>query len=231
MNLNDGINFVGQFSIKAFKKDGTVEEYNEKNLIMNEARTNMAQLLGGVTGDPAGEDHKGKPITCFVLGSKGHVGNDVLNYKRVGTEGVVDGNGDVSEFDATRTELFSEGSNDYNYVIPFDATGDNDVTVAVNGTLRQGLNEVVGFGDDEQCTVRRVVDGTTVTYTITIPDGCANDGTQNESIIAYTEAALYCGPGTVVEGQSHGEIFSMKTFPARVKEDTVKFEITWSIIF
>ena len=39
--------------------------------------------------------------------------------------------------------------------------------------------------------------------------------------MSYTEAALYAGDN----------IFSMKTFPARVKEDTVKLEITWSIVF
>jgi len=52
---------------------------------------------------------------------------------------------------------------------------------------------------------------------VTVPVENANE----TGVVAYTEAALY----------SNEEMFSMKTFPARVKENTVKFIITWSIMF
>lgn len=208
MILNDQVNFVGVFSIKAFNADGTVDEYTEKNLIMDEARRNMAQLVGGVTS--AG-DTQGMHINQFVLGTKGHNGTDILNYIKVGDAG----------FTSARTSLFSEAITDAkNYRIGFDTTGGLDVTDA-NATGRMYAGGAAGITDSTKNTVRRVVSDRTVTYTITVPATNANSGDADNPVVAYTEAALYAGD----------EIFSMKTFPARVKEDTVKFEITWSIIF
>lgn len=208
MILNDQVNFVGVFSIKAFNADGTVDEYTEKNLIMDEARRNMAQLVGGVTS--AG-DTQGMHINQFVLGTKGHNGTDILNYIKVGDAG----------FTSARASLFSEATTGAkNYRIGFDGTGGLDVT-DTNATGRMYAGGAAGITDSTKNTVRRVVSDRTVTYTITVPATNANSGDADNPVVAYTEAALYAGD----------EIFSMKTFPARVKEDTVKFEITWSIIF
>ena len=208
MILNDQVNFVGVFSIKAFNADGTVDEYTEKNLIMDEARRNMAQLVGGVTSTG---DTRGMHINQFVLGTKGHNGTDILNYIKVGDAG----------FTSARTSLFSEATTDAkNYRIGFDTTGGLDVTDA-NATGRMYAGGAAGITDSTKNTVRRVVTDRTVTYTITVPATNANSSNADNPVVAYTEAALYAG----------AELFSMKTFPARVKEDTVKFEITWSIIF
>ena len=208
MILNDQVNFVGVFSIKAFNADGTVDEYTEKNLIMDEARRNMAQLVGGVTSTG---DTQGMHINKFVLGTKGHNGTDILNYIKVGDAG----------FTSARASLFSEAiAGAKNYRIGFDVTGGLDVTDA-NATGRMYAGGAAGITDSTKNTVRRVVSDRTVTYTITVPATNANSGDTDNPVVAYTEAALYAGV----------EIFSMKTFPARVKEDTVKFEITWSIIF
>lgn len=208
MNLSDKVNFVGVFSIKAVNRDGTVDEYTDKNLIMDRARSNMAQLVGGVTTEG---DVKGMHIDRFVIGTKGHVGTDILNYVKSGENG----------FTSTRTALFSELLDDsVNYSIPFVPTGAATVTdSAAVGTLRTGSTVVAV--DAAKNTVKRVVSDRTVTYTITIPATNANSRDPANPVIAYTEAALYAG----------GDIFSMKTFPARVKEDTVSFVITWSIIF
>jgi len=204
MNLKDNIDFVGHFAIKVFKKDGSIEEYEDKNLIMDRARQNMAQLVGGVTN---GSDRtKGEPINKFVLGTEGHVGDNILDYKKVGSNG----------FDSTRTNLFSQADNLEFYTLTFDPTGGSTKT-NINAT---GVNSKIS-GNETGCTVTRTVSAQTCTYVITIPDVNANAASSDTSIIAYTEAALYAGD----------DIFSMKTFPARVKEDTVKFEITWSIIF
>lgn len=208
MILNDQVNFVGVFSIKAFNADGTVDEYTEKNLIMDEARRNMAQLVGGVTTPGASQ---GMCINKFVLGTKGHNGTDILNYIKVGDAG----------FTSARTSLFSEAISDAkNYRISFDPVGDVDITDE-GAVGRMYAGDVAGTFDTIKNTVRRVVSDRTVTYTITVPATNANSGDPENPVVAYTEAALYAGD----------EIFSMKTFPARVKEDTVKFEITWSIIF
>ena len=205
MLLNDKIDFYGVFSSKSLDKNNNViDEYTEKNLIMDTARNNMAQIIGGAS--------VGEPINKFVIGTLGHVGTNILDPKQVGTNG----------FDSTRTYLFSEeaGSGAKNYSIGFTVSGTLDETLEnVEGTMFEGTTQVAQPAEQIN-TVRRVISDRTITYTVTIPAAAANDNT-NGAAIAYTEAALYSGD----------EMFSMKTFPARVKEDTVKFEITWAIIF
>jgi len=208
MILKDKIDFQGHFSVKAFKKDGSVELYEDKNLIMDKARSNMAELVGGYT--------EGVAINQFILGNKGHNGDDILNYKKVGENG---------EFVSSRDKMFSQDpdyddddNKNFSYEISFDVKS-NDATT----TDSEAVGKIHGSDDTQTCEVRRVVTDRTCTYTITIPDVAGNqvDGDGNATVMAYTEASLYAGV----------DIFSMKTFPARVKEDTVKFEITWSIIF
>lgn len=209
MKLNDKVDFYGVFSIKSFDKDGNViDDYEEKNLIMDEARRNMAQLIGGVT---AAGDTDGRHIDSFVLGTKGHNGTNILDYIAVGDAG----------FTSARTSLFSEvGATDINYKIGFNSVGGLNVTDS-NATGRHYKGTSAQDTDAVKNIVKRVVNDRTVTYTITVPATNANSGDIANPVVAYTEAALYAG----------SEMFSMKTFPARVKEDTVKFEINWSIIF
>lgn len=204
MQLKDQVDFVGHFAITAYKKDGSIEEYTEKNLIMDRARQNMAQLVGGV--NTGGDTVEGKAIDAFVLGTKGHVGDNILDYKKVGSNG----------FDSTRINTFAEDEAAEFYTLSFDPMGASVKT----DIPASGVNSKVA-GTENGCTVTRTVSAQTCTYVITIPDANANASAVDTSVIAYTEAALYAG----------ADIFSMKTFPARVKEDTVKLVITWSIIF
>jgi len=212
MNLKDNLNLKGEFLIRTFYKNGDIDIYEDKNLIMDKARSNMAELIGGMD--------IGQPITKFSLGNKGHVGADILNYKKVGAN---------NEFISTRTELFSEdtaylnANNDTNgnhvdsftYEIGFDVSGSN-----IDITDTNAIGKIKGGVLTQICEVRRVIADRTCTYTITIPDFAGNPEVVGD-VMPYTEAALYAG----------NDIFSMKTFPSRVKEDTVKFEIVWSIIF
>lgn len=211
MLLHDDLKIQGIFSIYSIDKNGNIiDKYEEKNLIMDRARQNMAQLIGNVTTGAS----LGQPINKFVIGTLGHVGTDILNYKRVGE----------NEFTSARTKLFSEeNSSALNYLIEFSVAGDSDVTVQVDGKRRNGLT-VVATESAVKNTVRRIVggdQGRTVTYEITIPAENANSGNPENPVVAYTEAALYAGD----------DIFSMKTFPARVKENTVELKVVWSIIF
>lgn len=214
MNLNDNIDFYGVFNFKSLdENDNVLDEYTEKNLIMDSARNNMAQLIGGVTSGNGASI--GYAINRFVIGTKGHVGNDILDFQQVGETDTSKPVGHQT-FDGARQSLFSEAIvGAPNYRITLDPTGDNDITVTADGQRYEGSNSV--GAPETGNTVRRLVSGRTVTYTVTIPVDNANAATP----LAYTEAALYAG----------SEIFSMKTFPARVKENTVKFEISWSIIF
>lgn len=205
----DKVQFVGHFNVKSFDKNGNIiDEYNDKNLIMDGGRTNMAQLIGGVTTGTLAA--KGKPIDRFVLGTKGHHGTNVLDY-------IQPGDSEAGQlFASTRTNLISEAVNAKNYRINFTTTGGTDVTTT-SAVGYHYTGTILNSTDVTFNTVRRQVVNRAVTYTITVPVENAND----VSPVAYTEAALYAG----------GEIFAMKTFPARVKENTVYFIINWSIIF
>jgi len=61
--------------------------------------------------------------------------------------------------------------------------------------------------------------GTSVTFHITLLPGAGNH--QMNTYSTFTEAALY----------ANGRIFSMKTFPSKVKDSTVSLKITWTITF
>lgn len=211
--FTDKVDFYGVFTVESFNKNGElIDTYTDKNLIMNLARKNMAELVSGV--DAVGS-YFGSPINRLVLGTRGYIGTDITNNIQVGETDVT-----LGTFDATRTQLFSEELNDLNYHISFNPSGINDVTdSAAVGTMYTGTT--AGAVDATFNTVRRYTSGTggnVVTYEVTVPVECGNVTGQ---VVTYTEAALYAGD----------EIFSMKTFPSRNKEGTVLLKLTWNIIF
>jgi len=199
-SFKDTIKVRGEFTIILEKPDGSIEKYEEKNLIMDLARSTMSQLIGGYLPT--------KPINKFVLGTLGHVGDNILEYKRTGEDG----------FDTTRIKTFSEDDNSAQYfTLTFNPESDNFTkTVEGNGYMR-GQDPT---NDGVSCNITRTISGRTVTFTFEIPPEAANNPS-GDGVIAYTEAALY----------SNENIFSMKTFPARVKEPSVSMKIIWSIIF
>ena len=199
-NVLDTMKVRGEFSIILEKEDGSIEKYEEKNLIMDLARETMAELIGGWSD--------GSAINKFVLGTLGHIDDDILNYKRVGENG----------FDTTRTQTFAEADSSANYfTFGFDVrSSSSSASDTDKGYMRKQSKD-----DGVDCDVSREVSGRTVTYTFDIPKEAANNDSSDNDTIAYTEAAMYAGD----------KIFSMKTFPARVKESSVSMKIIWSIIF
>jgi hypothetical protein len=158
----------GFFKIETLDSSGVViDSFEEDNLIMDLARTNMCELVAGVT--PAGS-----PINKFVLGTAGHIGTDIL-APRTSTEG----------FTSSRTSLFSQGTvptpqSTVIYPITFTGTGSASGEREVTSEPDSGLGS-------STVTVTQV--GTTVTYEIFLPAQVAN----NTGIVAYTEAGFYCG--------------------------------------
>lgn len=216
MNLQDKINLQGYFKITAYKSDGSIEVIEDKNLIMDKARNNMAELASGCM--------MGSPITKFIIGTAGHNPdtNNILEPISVGTYG----------FTPTRTETFSKTQNKFRYNLtwdPFNPVSDDFVTpVTWNNrevTLYARGNKLDETGvesgaENTPCEVNIKVLGNSVLYTITLPEAAAN-GVTGDSTIAFTEAALFSG----------SDIFSLKTFSARVKDPSVKYVIEWRIIF
>ena len=60
-----------------------------------------------------------------------------------------------------------------------------------------------------------------VTYTFTIEEGIGHNAIAGGVFVPYTEAGLYAGD----------VLFSLKTFAAKVKDESTKFVITWKIYF
>jgi len=145
------------------------------------------------------------PISKFVIGNNGH------------TPGL----GEVSEnilfpktategFASTRTQLFSEDNTiapglNYNYPITFSPPADANSTVTGSDGISTIATSIGGAS------------GTTTQYIFEFPETVAN----NTGTVTYTECAMYAG----------NDIFSMRTFPAKIKDNTVILRITWSITF
>jgi len=224
MKMQDEIKIRGHFLIKSYKRDGSVEEWEDSNLIMDTARDTMAQLIAGYDA--------GVPNSKFVLGTKGFnpVTGNVLEPIIVGENGFV----------SSRTNLFSEADGSFYYTLTWDtkAPVGPDLLTTANGTggtvgwVAPGTLDAYAKGnkynqvgtelnaENAPCPINITITGRTVKYTITIPEIAAN-GDNGASVIAYTEASLMAG----------GNIFSMKTMPARVKENTVRLVIEWSLLF
>jgi len=182
----------GYFKVEAIKDGKVIDTFEQKNLIMDEARMTFAKYLANINATPV--------IDRFVLGTEGHIGaEDVdggdLLAPKTETQG----------FTSDRDMLFSEatGTNGTNF---------EDIRFTVTGVSG---DEVIA--DDGLTTVKCTVQGTDVVYEIMVHnDACNGTGT-----IIYTECAFYTGT----------EIFSMRTFKGKIKDDTVSLRITWKIMF
>ena len=98
----DSLGLQGYFKIDTYDLDGNLlDTFEEKNLIMDKGRNNLASYSAGFGGSP---------ITKFVLGTQGH-GLSLLDPKTA-----LDG------FVSSRTKLFSEDSTSYEYYISFVPT-------------------------------------------------------------------------------------------------------------
>jgi hypothetical protein len=206
MILNDKItmsdSLKGYFSIRTINRDGTEELYEDHNLIMDNARYSMAKAISGY--------ESGRKISVFKLGTAGNVSGEYLRAK-TSAEGFV----------SSRTSLFSEAkTGEITYYINFGSSiksKQSTQTIATTST-----------SDSQECSVKITVANRVVTYEVTIPEVAANQNLSGvSSIIPYTEAALY----TWDSSDSNPLIFSAKTFPVKVKEDTVSMVATWSITF
>lgn len=179
----------GHITVECIDRDNNViDKFESNNLIMDASRIAMARMTAGI--------NTSSKINKFILGTKGHVGEDYLSVKT-----------EVDGFVGTRTSLFSEESNDYTYSINFSPTGVEDGQCTIDSETN------IGGGS----TVYLNVDNKTVEYTIQIFENAAN----NTGINVFTEAALYAG----------NNIFSMKCFPGKIKDNTVSLKIVWKIMF
>jgi len=127
---------------------------------------------------------------------------------------------------AINGEDFVQTSKPYYYNINF----------SLEGNTYDGTNLTIGASKDNRCgcTVsipedvsEDILKQTICQFVFTIPKSQANNQHNaseagfNSEVSLFTEAGLYV----------NGRLFSMKTFPAKVKDDTTELKITWRIIF
>lgn len=207
----------GHFTIEAYDKNGNViDSYEDDNLVVNSARYAMGALLAGKPDAVS--------MSRFVLGTRGHdtTANNILVAKAPGKDG----------YDESRTKLFSEEENtSFFYTISWDTSALKDSSgqivpfdkdevefIAVGQQKNHTGNEPTA--ENAKIPMKISISNNTLLYEWTIPEKNAN-GINGKSTIGYTEAALKCGD----------TLFSIKCFPAKVKELSVMFKIKWKIIF
>jgi len=144
-----------------------------------------------------------------------------INYLKIGNRGTESGSNTVPlDFSTTRTKLFSEVDSDATWLrfeLPVLTNGDETSSFSKKGLFKDTDEDT---GDDaENTTITTTVENNKVTFKVSLPIKAGVPS--GDTLISYEEAALYIGD----------EIFSMKTFPARVKDYNVSFEISWSITF
>ena len=135
-----------------------------------------------------------------------------INKFVLGTEGSVTGDvltpkTDLEGFVSSRTELFSEESGGYFYPVVFSNPGTSTGACTIVSEPDSGLGST---------TISLDYTNNNIKYTIELPESVAND----TGIVVFTEAALYAG----------SNIFSMKCFPGKIKDDTVSLRVIWTIL-
>ena len=198
----------GHFKIEVIDKktQEVIDSYEEKNKIMLGAKVSMQQAMRGNATSSGNLIF----INTFVLGTRGHENDNLLTPK---------------DFNYNLSDLFAVQESAPAYPITFDKYG-NIIDEGYDPNLPNSA-----FTDtrvniyEEADTDRR-----TIVYEFLIYEENANN---NGNPIAYTEAALYTNLGQNIDPNNlaYGTIFSMRTFPAKIKDNTTQLKITWRIIF
>ena len=255
--MKDMLKFKGHFKIEAIdaNNNGTVlDEWQDDNLIMENARLSMAEMFSLLSSNIG--------IHKIVLGSKGH--NVDYRIPKTSSEGFV----------ASRDRLFSESIDiDDGEIVAAIRLGDVVKYVGSgNGTGTQNnYYEYIGTG-----LTNKSVDsinfantavwtdlGATAPYTYTMTFGLPNipygtflnvvedDGTVGSTgIVSQTDGEVQfvfefstlaanngndpvAGASTFTEAAmyANNRIFSMKTFGSKIKDSTVLLRVTWTIVF
>ena len=222
MQVNDKTRkpIEGYFILKQFDKNGNlIDTYEDNNKIMVDSKKVMRDAMRGLVANPEPTVQPNIHINTFVLGTQGHQDNLLV----------------PKNFTYDEPDLFCvQALNGKAYPITFDSTGN---------IIDEGYDEDLPGSRVEASSVTinnaSEVDNEAIEYIFKIPITNAND---NGQPIAYTEAALYtnlnqiipnlgANPGDPLTITDYGDLFAMRTFAAKIKDNATSFEITWRIIF
>ena len=253
--MKDFMNFKGHFTIQTIDVNNNVtDEYVENNMIMEVARTTMSKILAQINGGNTinrivlgTEGHIGGSIVSPKTSTEGFVKernrlfsesvditdgalidlmlNDTVKY--VGTSnstGTTDNwytyiGPDVNDVNSSTINFGDTGlwvdlgtDQPYTYEMTFSLPQTNDDVVTVISETDSGAGSSGHILQSD----------TSVTFTFDFVPAAGNSGGgAGAGTSVFTEAALY----------SDDDIFAMKTFKAKIKDDTVLLRIIWSITF
>jgi len=207
----------GYFKLECFDKDNNlIDTYEHKNMIMQRSKASVANAT-------MGEGLQLDYINKIVLGNKGSDNGNLL----VGRD-----------FSFTRTNLFAESEGGDTFTILFDPLG------RAGGGATPIITEFA-VGDVSAPGVStinvNIINNSTIRYIFDISPGSGN-AISDTGVKPWTEAALYTrrddnvdyvsgSNATIGSPPNNGNIFAMRTFPAKIKDATTTFRITWEIVF
>jgi hypothetical protein len=250
MNDNIKTGFEGYFKVECIKDGKVVDIFEDHNTIMMSARRSMAEIFL----NRKNLDKNIQFANRFVIGTEGSTiseyipkseqsgfNKDKLHQCLYSEQPIVvvstSNTNNLHKWDIVRynnkyyrytgedktlsitdtvigTEDFMQVSKPYYY----------DVNFSLEGNTYNGTNLAIGISKDNRCGC-----------TVSMPEDVSKDILKhqankqhsasevgfNSEISLFTEAGLYV----------NGRLFSMKTFPSKVKDDTTELKITWRIIF
>jgi len=251
--MKDHINFKGHFKIQAIDTAGEiVDEWEEDNLIMEDARETMSELFSNLNTNTF--------INKITLGTLGHVGDSIVTAK-----GKEDG------FVKERDRLFSEApasilnSSDIvalirkNDIFNINVTtagyykyiGDDITSYLINDTNvgDTTLWEYLGATAPYNYTINFDLPGTNASPTGTLAASITEDDVGAGSTVTVLQTGTSVkftfdfapNAGNLQNGTtsifteaalySNNRIFSMKTFKAKIKDSAILLRIVWTITF
>jgi len=193
----------GFFKIEQFENGKLIDVFEDHNLIMRDSKRTVAYLTSGAYPDGISDMF----INTFALGTGGTVDGDLLTPK---------------SFDYERPNMFSEAEGKPTYPITWNPkTADSGGNVTVTS---EGSAQIPSITNNSAVSIN-IENDSTIVYVINISNANANGA--GDGAIAWTEASLYNAEAY----GNYGRNFAMRTFSAKIKENTTNFRITWKIVF
>ena len=198
------MNIKGEFTLKSYKDGVLQDSFSDRNLVVTGSRSAVAAAMSGIKNP--------QPINRLTLGTNGHI-ESISKFSPKQVNGTYNEFGKELHYTEDRTNLFSEELSKTTLDLKFYPVTNSDES--------QKLSAIAYFNTSEVTTTNTFVevfaDCNSITYIFTIEEGLGH----GQDFIAYTEAGLYAG----------AVLFSMKTFAAKVKDESTQMVLTWKIYF
>lgn len=239
--MNEFYRFKGHFKIETLdKNDNIIDVYEDHNFIMLPARRTISEMFtntshaglkylilgtGGTSnGTPITESNGFNKLRTSLYSEYRTLYNQNTYhiYKheiiRVGAKYYKnlqeDGDYFLNSTNLSDTTKYLEVQKPYTYKLEVKTNVfDGDTNIAKNSDNSCVISYTTDSGDN--------LDNTSVTYTFEVGMSQANGQDTEREISTFNEAGMYI----------NNRLFCMKCFNDKVKDNSTKFRITWTIIF